>query len=131
MSCPFCERIANGNVTHATQLSAALLDGFPLNPGHTLVVPRQHEADLYALSEEQQLDVWMLAGRVRRDLGASHGPDGFNVGLNLGAAGGQTIGHAHVHVIPRFAGDVPDPRGGVRWVVPARAAYWIDQSDRG
>ncbi len=57
-------------------------------------------------------------------LAASHGPDGFNIGVNDGEAAGQTVGHAHIHVIPRYAGDVPDPRGGIRWVIPDRAPYW-------
>ena len=68
--------------------------------------------------------MWRLVDRVRASLAAELDPDGFNVGVNDGAAAGQTVAHAHVHVIPRFEGDVADPRGGVRWVVPDRARYW-------
>ncbi|HTP27887.1 MAG TPA: HIT family protein, partial [Anaeromyxobacteraceae bacterium] len=100
----------------------------PLSPGHTLVVPRQHVADLFALPPEEQADIWRLVATVRERLVAERRPDGFNIGLNVGDAGGQTVGHAHVHVIPRFRGDVPDPRGGVRWIIPARAAYWRNES---
>ena len=75
-----------------------------------------------------QADVWRLVAAVRERLLAERRPDGFNIGLNVGEAGGQTVAHAHVHVIPRFLGDVADPRGGVRWVIPARAAYWRNES---
>jgi diadenosine tetraphosphate (Ap4A) HIT family hydrolase len=68
--------------------------------------------------------MWRLVEALRRRLVESIAPDGFNIGINAGSAAGQTIGHAHIHVIPRFAGDVPDPRGGVRWVLPAKASYW-------
>jgi diadenosine tetraphosphate (Ap4A) HIT family hydrolase len=61
---------------------------------------------------------------VRAELSASYDADAFTIGVNDGEAAGQTVGHAHIHVIPRYAGDVPDPRGGVRWVIPDRAPYW-------
>jgi diadenosine tetraphosphate (Ap4A) HIT family hydrolase len=124
--CPFCARIASDPSLQQGGAVVAIPDGFPLNPGHTLVVPRRHVADIFALSAEDQADVWRLVAAVRERLLAERRPDGFNIGLNVGEAGGQTVAHAHVHVIPRFRGDVPDPRGGVRWVIPARAAYWKD-----
>jgi diadenosine tetraphosphate (Ap4A) HIT family hydrolase len=68
--------------------------------------------------------IWSLAATLARKLRRQSSPDGFNVGVNVGAAGGQTIAHAHLHLIPRYAGDVADPRGGVRWIIPARASYW-------
>jgi len=122
--CPFCARMLGSDLLAATELAVAFGDGYPLTPGHTLVVPRTHADDLFALGGSEQRAVWSLVADVRRLLADRHHPDGFNVGLNSGAAAGQTIEHAHVHVIPRYAGDVPDPRGGVRWVVPDRAAYW-------
>lgn len=122
--CPFCARIEAGSVALTSRFASAFPDGFPLNPGHTLVVPRRHIADFFELDDEEQADVWHLVATVRRTLSQHEAPAGFNIGINVGAAAGQTVGHAHVHVIPRYAGDVEDPRGGVRWVVPARAAYW-------
>lgn len=122
--CPFCKRMASDPSLPRDGSVVAIPDGFPLNPGHTLVVPRRHVADLFALPPEEQADVWRLVATVRERLLAERRPDGLNVGLNVGEAGGQTVGHAHVHVIPRYRGDVADPRGGVRWVIPARAAYW-------
>ena len=109
-------------LTHGT--AVALLDGFPVSPGHTLVVPRRHEGSLFDLPAAEQEDIWALVGIVRDRLRSEHEVDGFNVGLNDGQAAGQTVLHAHVHVIPRFEGDLPDPRGGVRWVIPDKADYW-------
>jgi diadenosine tetraphosphate (Ap4A) HIT family hydrolase len=89
-----------------------------------LVVPTRHEGSFFALSREEQDDIWRLVAEVRNDLRDRLSPEGFNVGVNDGTVAGQTVDHAHVHVIPRFTGDVRDPRGGVRWVLPERAAYW-------
>lgn len=125
-TCPFCDRIARGDLLLTSPLAAAFADGYPISPGHTLVVPRRHEADFFALSHDEQAAVWRLAAAVRAHLDAARPADGYNVGLNAGAAAGQTVLHAHVHVVPRFAGDVQDPRGGVRWVVPDKARYWSE-----
>jgi len=95
MDCPFCQRLASGDVTEANAHAVAFADGYPVAAGHTLVVPRRHVASVF-----------------------------YTIGVNDGVAAGQTVGHAHVHVIPRRAGDVGDPRGGVRWVLPERAGYW-------
>ncbi len=108
----------------ANEHALAVRDAFPVSPGHTLVVPRRHVASLFALTPAEQRAVWELVARVRSHLDAALRPDAFNVGLNDGPAAGQTVPHAHVHVIPRYEGDVPDPRGGVRWILPARANYW-------
>lgn len=122
--CPLCRRIADGDLLGESALAVAFLDAFPVNPGHVLVVPRRHVASLFALSDEEQRAVWELLPVARRAIEQGHAPAGYNVGVNVGAAAGQTVDHAHVHLIPRYEGDVEDPRGGVRWVVPARAAYW-------
>lgn len=124
VDCPFCERLAGRELLGENALAAAFFDGYPVSPGHCLVVPRRHEADFFALSRDEQAAVWALAAEVRAGLGADRPPDGYNIGINVGAAAGQTVGHAHLHVIPRYRGDVADPRGGVRWVIPERAAYW-------
>jgi diadenosine tetraphosphate (Ap4A) HIT family hydrolase len=121
--CPFC-RPERGRIRLEEEYATAILDGFAVAEGHTLVVPRRHVASLFDLPDEEQAAVWALVARVRALLLADLRPDGFNVGLNDGPAAGQTVTHAHVHVIPRRRGDVADPRGGVRWVLPARAAYW-------
>ncbi len=66
---------------------------------------------------------------MKRDLDREHHPDGYNVGFNAGEAAGQTVMHLHVHIIPRYKGDSPDPRGGIRWVIPEKAKYWEGESD--
>lgn len=127
MGCPFCERLTGRELLGENALAVAFLDGYPISPGHCLVVPRRHEADFFALSGDEQAAVWALAMEVRSALGVDRHPDGYNIGINIGAAAGQTVGHAHLHVIPRYRGDVADPRGGVRWIIPERAAYWEDR----
>jgi diadenosine tetraphosphate (Ap4A) HIT family hydrolase len=122
--CPFCERVWGAALLVEGDMAVAFADGYPLTSGHTLVVPRRHCEDLFSLTATEQQAVWSLVADVHALLARRHRPDGFNVGLNLGAAAGQTVDHAHVHVIPRYEGDVPDPRGGVRWIIPERAAYW-------
>jgi diadenosine tetraphosphate (Ap4A) HIT family hydrolase len=84
-------------------------------------------ADYFELGEEEQAALWRLVAEVKTRLDREHHPSGYNVGINVGPAGGQTVWHAHVHVIPRFEGDVEDPRGGVRWVIRARAPYWKER----
>jgi diadenosine tetraphosphate (Ap4A) HIT family hydrolase len=104
--------------------TVAFADRFPITPGHTLVVPKRHVASLFDLSEEEQADIWRLVVMVREKLKVELAVDGFNIGVNDGEAAGQTVMHAHVHVIPRRMDDVGDPRGGMRWIMPDQARYW-------
>jgi diadenosine tetraphosphate (Ap4A) HIT family hydrolase len=121
--CPFCT-IATDRLWIETEHAIAFPDAFPVAEGHSLVVPRQHVASIYELAAPEQNAIWELVGEVRRRLLATRNPDGFNIGLNDGLAAGQTVPHAHLHIIPRWNGDVPDPRGGIRWVIANKAAYW-------
>ena len=121
--CPFCQ-LEQRRVVLENDFAAAFPDGFPIAEGHTLVVPKRHVASLFDLTPEEQAAVWSLVAQVRDGLMAELKPDGFNVGLNDGPAAGQTVMHAHVHVIPRRLGDTADPRGGVRWILPKKAQYW-------
>jgi diadenosine tetraphosphate (Ap4A) HIT family hydrolase len=104
-------------------LAVAFEDAFPVSPGHTLVVPRRHVGSYFDCTPDERAAIWKLVEEVRGQIVSERGPDGFNVGINVGAAAGQTVLHAHVHVVPRFAGDVADPRGGVRGVIPGKALY--------
>jgi diadenosine tetraphosphate (Ap4A) HIT family hydrolase len=122
-SCPFCAVKRNRILIEAEQ-AIAFEDAFPVCAGHTLVIPRKHVASIYDLPLTEQAAVWELVSDVRQRLLASARPDGFNIGVNDGLAAGQTVMHAHIHVIPRRNGDVPDPRGGIRWILPGKAAYW-------
>jgi diadenosine tetraphosphate (Ap4A) HIT family hydrolase len=123
--CPFC-RLEKARILLESEFAVAFLDAFPVTEGHTLVVPNRHVASLFDLPEEEQAAVWKLVALVRERMMTDRRPDGFNIGVNDGAAAGQTVSHAHVHVIPRSRGDVADPRGGVRWVVPGKAPYWAE-----
>jgi len=102
----------------------ALWDSYPLNPGHVLIVPRRHVASWFEATAAEREEMLRLADDARRIVVEKHGPDAFNLGINDGSAAGQTVPHVHLHLIPRYAGDVRDPRGGVRWIIPDRAAYW-------
>jgi diadenosine tetraphosphate (Ap4A) HIT family hydrolase len=121
--CPFCH-LAEDRIWLQTDVAVAFLDQFPVSPGHTLVIPEHHIGALMDLPENDQDEIWSLVAHVRKELLEKYKPDGFNIGINEGEAAGQTVPHAHIHIIPRFKGDVPDPRGGIRWVLPARAKYW-------
>lgn len=119
--CPFCERVDAGELLAANDQAVAFADKFPVSEGHALVVPRSHVLSLFDLTDEDRAAVWSLVAEVRAVIDGDLGPDGFNIGVNDGAAAGQTVDHAHVHVIPRSRGDVDDPRGGVRWVLGSRS----------
>lgn len=122
--CPFCIAIRGHRDLLATRRTAvALPDAHPVSPGHCLIIPKRHEPDYFELTVEEQGDISELLWELRELLEAEHHTRAFNVGVNAGAAAGQTVDHAHMHLIPRFEGDVPDPRGGVRWVIPGRALY--------
>jgi len=122
--CPFCARIDSGDVTLDNDLAVAFPDGFPISPGHTLIVPKRHEADFFALSVDEQEAILALTRIMRDRLDRELHPSAFNIGVNVGADAGQTVGHVHLHLIPRFSGDVEDPRGGIRWMIPDKAIYW-------
>jgi diadenosine tetraphosphate (Ap4A) HIT family hydrolase len=125
-SCPFCH-LERSRIALENEAARAFPDAFPVAEGHTLVVPTRHVASLFDLPEVEQAALWRLVALARGRLMDELKPDGFNVGVNDGAAAGQTVMHAHVHVIPRRVGDVADPRGGVRRVVPAKAQYWAEE----
>jgi diadenosine tetraphosphate (Ap4A) HIT family hydrolase len=122
--CRFCDRIRANDFNAENEQAVAFADTYPLTQGHTLVIPRTHVSDLFALTPTERAKLWELVDVVHAALMTDYKPDGFNIGVNVLRAAGQTIDHAHVHVIPRYEGDVADPRGGVRWVIPAKAAYW-------
>lgn len=121
--CPFCWPEPS-RIRIETDAGLAIDDLFPVAEGHTLVIPRGHVRTIYDLPEAEQTELWELVRRVRDDLVEDLAPDGFTIGLNEGSAAGQSVDHAHIHVIPRALGDVPDPTGGIRAIFPQRARYW-------
>jgi diadenosine tetraphosphate (Ap4A) HIT family hydrolase len=121
--CPFCD-IDSSRIQLENEVAFAILDAFPVSEGHILVVPKKHVTSLYDLPPNEQASLWLLVSEARGYLSGKMHPDGFNIGINDGQAAGQTVMHAHIHVIPRHAGDDPDPRGGIRRVVTGKAQYW-------
>ena len=125
MDCPFCTA-EPARIVRALPTALVLRDAFPVSDGHLLVVPRRHIAGWDDATPDERAALMDGVDQARAFARAASATpiDGFNVGWNDGAAAGQTVMHLHLHVIPRRHGDVDDPRGGVRWVVPNRARYW-------
>ena len=122
--CIFCGPRAEPDLLARNGLAIAFPAGYPVSRGHALIVPRRHEPDFFSLTPDEQAAMVALVNPVRAVLTDRYQPDAFNLGVNAGKAAGQTIAHAHLHVIPRYTGDVAEPRGGVRWVLPETARYW-------
>ena len=125
-SCPFCS-LPDERIVEREPLGLIVRDGYPVSPGHTLVIPTRHVASFFDLDETERAALLLLLDRAREGLEREFKPDGYNIGINDGPAAGQTVPHLHIHLIPRYAGDLPDPRGGVRWVIPEKADYWSGQ----
>lgn len=122
-ACPFCN-LDNSRIIQANTHAIAIFDGYPVSPGHCLIIPKRHIASFFEATREEQTAILDLLAEIHEILKKEHNPDGFNIGINDGSAAGQTVMHLHIHLIPRYAGDMPDPRGGVRWIFPDKAAYW-------
>ena len=121
--CPFCT-LPDERIVASNEFAIAIRDGFPVSPGHTLVIPTRHVASWFDTTPEEQRAVIDLLAGAKTQLDVEHSPAGYNIGINDGPAAGQTVRHLHLHLIPRYDGDTEDPRGGIRWVFPHRAAYW-------
>lgn len=119
-SCPFCSA---EDALFANELAYVRADKFPVGPGHLLVIPRRHVADFFDTSGDEKLAMFALLDQARQYLEREFAPHGYNAGVNVGEAAGQTVMHVHLHLIPRFRGDTPHPRGGVRGVIPERQSY--------
>ncbi len=122
-NCPFCKVELKREIIASSPLSVAFFDGFPVSPGHALIIPRRHVSSFFDLSQEERQDLLNLADSVKRIVEERYHPDGYNIGINVGEAAGQSIFHVHMHLIPRYNGDVPNPRGGVRGVIPPKQNY--------
>lgn len=127
--CPFCTLPENRIVDH-NDLAVVINDGFAVSPGHTLIMPRRHVGSFFELNEDEQQAMLALLTTTKARLDQAYSPDSYNIGINDGPQAGQTIAHVHMHLIPRYQGDVEDPRGGVRWLIPDKADYWTDRTDK-
>ncbi|MDP1863704.1 MAG: HIT family protein [Thiobacillus sp.] len=121
--CPFCN-LDPSRILAEDELTVVYRDGFPVSLGHTVIIPRRHFATLFEATEADQVALLRALAQAKRLVEQLHQPDGYNIGINQGQAGGQTVPHLHIHLIPRYQGDKEDPRGGVRWVLPEKAKYW-------
>ncbi len=121
--CPFCS-ITQDRILLENDSGYLMNDGFPVSPGHSLIIPRDHYAHFFEIPEAVRTELCRLIDDGRKLLDTELSPDGYNIGINSGAAAGQTIPHLHIHLIPRFNRDQEDPRGGVRWIFPEKAKYW-------
>jgi len=121
--CVFCNLDKEKELISETATAIAFLDSFPVNPGHTLIFPKRHVADYFELTIHEQRALWLVVNRCKAIIQKRYNPDGFNVGINVGELAGQSIFHVHIHLIPRYKGDVENPRGGVRGVVPGKKDY--------
>lgn len=121
--CPFCNLDSNIEIISETATAVAFLDSYPVSKGHTLIIPKRHIGNYFDLKTHEQRALWILVNRCKKILTERYNPDGFNVGININEAAGQSIFHVHIHLIPRYKGDMKNPKGGVRGVIPEKQGY--------
>ncbi|MDC0362846.1 HIT family protein [Halioglobus sp.] len=119
MACIFCDP----ETVIESDLSYARVDKFPVSPGHHLIIPKRHVETWFDMTDGEQRDVLQMIVSVKRFIEKKYSPDGYNIGMNCGESAGQTIPHAHIHVIPRYKGDMSNPSGGIRGVIPSKQMY--------
>ena len=122
MSCPFCN-INEDKIIAKNKFSYAIYDKYPVNKGHILIISKEHICDYFDASTEVREAIFNLMEDCKSLLNNKYNPDGYNIGFNCGKEAGQTIMHLHLHLIPRYEGDIEDPTGGVRGVIPEKRVY--------
>ena len=122
-NCFFCKSISKNDFEIENELAIARFDDFPLNNGHLEVIPKRHVKDWWDTTKEERIAIFNLLDEAKKIIDNEYKPDGYNVGMNLGKEAGQSVMHLHVHLIPRYKGDVENPRGGVRGVIPEKQNY--------
>ena len=120
--CPFCDMGA-ARIIYEDSTWMAVLDGFPVSKGHTLLIPKRHCETYFDLNYVESSTLAATINVVKNVLDTKYNPNGYNIGVNCGKSAGQTVMHCHIHIIPRYDGDVEDPRGGVRGVIPSKQKY--------
>ena len=122
-SCSFCQKY-KFNLIFENNHCLIIEDQFPVSSGHLLVITKRHVESFFLTTKEEKIALFEGIEQAKLLVEEKLKPDGFNIGINDGAAAGQTINHLHIHVIPRYKGDSQDPRGGIRWIFPDKAPYW-------
>jgi diadenosine tetraphosphate (Ap4A) HIT family hydrolase len=123
LDCPFCNPDAERELILESATAYAIFDKFPVNNGHALIIPKKHCSDYFELSFKEQAACWYMLNKAKEILTKQFNPDGFNIGININETAGQTVPHVHIHLIPRYKGDVKEPKGGVRGVIPDKQKY--------
>lgn len=123
MSCPFCFPEPERELILESENVYAIYDKFPVSKGHVLIIPKKHCSNYFDLQLEEQCDCIQLLSQVKEIIQRNFNPDGYNIGININESAGQTINHVHIHLIPRYQGDMAEPRGGVRGVIPEKRNY--------
>jgi len=121
--CPFCKLPAD-RIIDFNEFGFVIRDGFPISPGHTLIIPKRHVGSFFEITKEERDALLTLLDKAKETIDTEFQPDGFNIGINDGPSAGQTVPHLHMHLIPRYTNDQADPRGGARWIIPEKATYW-------
>ena len=122
-SCRFCTSKPGRQLIVESEFGFAAFDRHPASNGHFLVIPYRHFASYFDIQDDEREDLWTLVAKGKVVVDKEWNPDGYNIGINVGEAAGQSIHHLHIHVIPRYKGDVENPKGGVRGVIPAQKLY--------
>ena len=125
--CVFCT-LPEKRIINDTGIWLVIRDGYAISPGHTLIIPKRHVSSLFELNEDEFSALHPLLNNTKKKLDKEFSPKAYNIGINDGPAAGQTVPHLHIHLIPRYEGDMPDPRGGVRWIFPDKADYWSNDT---
>ncbi len=118
--CPFCR---SQEIVIENEWAYADYDSYPVSPGHCLIITRRHVAEYFQATKEEKAAIWALVDEMKVIIDRDYKPDGYNVGVNIGVAGGQSVPHIHIHMIPRYKGDMENPKGGVRGVIPHKQKY--------
>jgi diadenosine tetraphosphate (Ap4A) HIT family hydrolase len=121
--CRFCEAKLDRRLIAEGRCGFAAYDRHPASEGHFLVIPYRHFANYFEINDDELVDLWGLVVRAQKIVHEKYQPDGYNIGINVGTWAGQSISHLHIHVIPRYKGDVENPKGGVRGVIPHKKLY--------
>lgn len=123
MNCQFCEKLKTIKPILENDLAIAFYDEFPVNNGHMLFITKRHVKTFFDTTMEEKLKIWELVDKAKVLIDEKFKPDGYNIGLNCGVYAGQTVMHIHMHLIPRYKGDIKNPKGGIRGIIPSKKEY--------
>lgn len=127
--CPFCRLSRRVEVICETATCVAFYDGYPVSPGHALIIPKRHVASYFDLTNHEREAMNIMLQYVKQKVDERYHPDGYNIGINVNEAAGQSVFHVHMHLIPRYKGDVKNPKGGVRGVIPNKQNYSTEEDE--